>query len=216
MTDTISGIRSKKIITICRRLYGDDLLRLAEALHKAGICHMEVTFDQSDSAGEEKTARAISALDERFGGEMEFGAGTVLTERQVQIAKEAGAKFIISPNVNDEVIRTTLAEGLISIPGAMTPSEILHADRLGAQFVKLFPAGTLGLKYLKDVRAPISHVSLLATGGITEDNFGDFLAAGAAGAGISGRLTDKKCIEAGSFEELTRRARAFMDIAGRY
>lgn len=216
MTDTISGIRSKKIITICRRLYGDDLLRLAEALHKAGICHMEVTFDQSDSAGEEKTARAVSALAERFGGEMEFGAGTVLTERQVQIAKEAGAKFIISPNVNDEVIRITLTEGLISIPGAMTPSEILHADRLGAQFVKLFPAGTLGLKYLKDVRAPISHVSLLATGGITEDNFGDFLAAGAAGAGISGRLTDKKCIEAGNFEELTRRARAFMDIAGRY
>lgn len=213
MKDAYSEILETKVITICRRIYGEDLLRLAEALCKGGVRCIEVTFDQVDQNCMEKTQTAIRSLKDSFGASMHIGAGTVLSKEQVLAAADAGAEFIISPNVDSNVIDETLRLGLLSIPGAMTPSEILLAYNRGSQLIKLFPAGTLGLKYLKDIKAPISHVPLLATGGITEDNFADYLHAGACGAGISGRLTDRKVIEAKDFEEFTKRAKSFTDIA---
>lgn len=202
-----------KVIVIARRIYGDTLLKLADAMCSGGIHLMELTFDQSDSECIDKTASSVARLNARFGGDMLFGAGTVITPQQVDAAYQAGCKYIISPNTDLDVINATKAHGLLSIPGAMTPSEILAAHKAGADFVKLFPTGYLGLPYIKDIRAPISHVKLIATGGVTEDNFGAFLGAGMVAAGISGRLTDKACIESGDFEELTRRAKAFRAIA---
>ena len=207
-------ILEKKIITIVRGTYGDDLRKLAHALYDGGIRFMEVTFDQKDPDCIAKTAGAISMLNAEFAGcDFYAGAGTVLTKEQVKAAFDAGASYIISPNPNPEVIRYTKELGLVSIPGAMTPTEILFAHDCGADIVKLFPAATLGLKYVKDILAPISHVAIIATAGITEENFAEFLKLGLKGAGISGRLTDKKLIAAGDWEEFTRRAKAFVDIA---
>lgn len=207
-------ILEKKIITIVRGTYGDDLRKLAHALYDGGIRFMEVTFDQKDPDCIAKTAGAISMLNAEFAGcDFYAGAGTVLTKEQVKAAFDAGASYIISPNTNPEVIRYTKELGLVSIPGAMTPTEILLAHDCGADIVKLFPAATLGLRYVKDILAPISHVAIIATAGITEENFAEFLKLGLKGAGISGRLTDKKLIAAGDWEEFTRRARAFVDIA---
>lgn len=202
-----------KVIVIARRIYGDTLLKLADAMCSGGIHLMELTFDQSDSECIDKTASSVARLNARFGGDMLFGAGTVITPQQVDASYQAGCKYIISPNTDLDVINATKAHGLVSIPGAMTPSEILAAHKAGADFVKLFPTGYLGLPYIKDIRAPISHVKLIATGGVTEDNFSAFLRAGMVAAGISGRLTDKACIESGDYEELTRRAKAFRAIA---
>lgn len=207
-------ILEKKIITIVRGTYGDDLRKLAHALYDGGIRFMEVTFDQKDPDCIAKTAGAISMLNAEFAGcDFYAGAGTVLTKEQVKAAFDAGASYIISPNTNPEVIRYTKELGLVSIPGAMTPTEILFAHDCGADIVKLFPAATLGLKYVKDILAPISHVAIIATAGITEENFAEFLKLGLKGAGISGRLADKKLIAAGDWEEFTRRAKAFVDIA---
>ena len=102
---------------------------------------------------------------------------------------------------------------MVSTPGAMTQSEIMDAHCAGADFVKLFPATTLGFTYIKDILAPISHVKLVATGGVTEENFGRYLDMGFAGAGISGRLADKKLMAEGNWAEITRRARTFAAIA---
>lgn len=109
-------------------------------------------------------------------------------------------------------IQRTKQLGLVSIPGAMTPTEIIAAHNCGADLVKLFPAATLGVRYIKDILAPISHVKLLATAGITEENFKQFLELGLAGAGISGRLTDKKLIAEKDWTEFTRRAQVFVQI----
>ena len=212
-SEVCSRILESKIVVICRKVYGDDLIRLADALVSGGIRCIEVTFDQKDEDCISKTSASIRSLIKEFGSSLDVGAGTVLDARQVDCAADAGAEFIISPNVNPLVIGRTLELGLVSIPGAMTPSEVLYASGLGSQIIKLFPAGTLGLKYFKDLRAPISHVSIMATGGITEENFKDFLSAGACGAGISGRLTDRKLIEGNYFDELTRRAKVFSEIA---
>ena len=212
MKNTLDFITQNKVITICRRVYGEDLLRLADALYEGGIKLIEVTYDQADPACTEKTCASIRALYERFGDNMMFGAGTVLTPDQVVAAAEAGARYIISPNVDPEVIAKTKELGLVAIPGAMTPSEILSALKLGADIVKLFPSGYLGFGYIKDILGPISHVKLCATGGVNEETWGRYLDFGFVGAGISGRLCDKKCIAAGDFGEITRRAKAFMDI----
>ena len=152
--DIVNYIEKNKIICICRKIYGEELRKLARAMYDGGIRLMEVTFDQADPDCCQKTGQAIRMVDEEFGGRMQFGAGTVLTREQVDAAKDAGAKYIISPNTDEEIIRYTKQLGLVSIPGAMTPSEILAAHDAGADFVKLFPTVYLGLPYLKDIRRP--------------------------------------------------------------
>jgi 2-dehydro-3-deoxyphosphogluconate aldolase/(4S)-4-hydroxy-2-oxoglutarate aldolase len=211
--NTRDFIAKYKVVAICRRIYGEDLKTLAAALLKGGVRLIEATFDQQDPDCVAKSCAAIHMLSELYGDTMLVGAGTVLSEQQVDAAFEANAKYIVSPNVNPAVVKRTKELGLVSMPGAMTPTEILAAHDYGADFVKLFPATTLGFKYIKDILAPITHVKLVATGGVTEENLHQYLELGFAGAGISGRLTDKKLIESGDFEELTRRAEVFSQIA---
>lgn len=211
--NTCEYIEKHKLIVVCRRIYGDDLRKLAIALFRGGVRLMEVTLDQQDPDCIAKTCEAIRMLCELCGSELLVGAGTILNEKQVDAALDAGAKYIVSPNCNPAVIKRTKELGLVSIPGAMTPTEILAAHDYGADFVKLFPSTTLGFKYIEDILAPITHVKLIATGGVTEENFGRYLDLGFVGAGVSGRLTDRKLIASGNFEELTRRAEVFCSIA---
>jgi 2-dehydro-3-deoxyphosphogluconate aldolase/(4S)-4-hydroxy-2-oxoglutarate aldolase len=210
----VAYIEKYKIICICRKIYGEDLLKLAHALYDGGIRMMEVTFDQDDPECIQKTSDAIALLCREFGDKMHFGAGTVLSEEQVIAARNAGAEYIISPNTKLEVIRKTKELGLVSIPGAMTPTEILAAHDAGADFVKIFPTVHLGLAYIKDIRGPINHIKLIATGGLNEENLKDYLDVGMVGAGISGRLVDKELRKKGDYAQLTARAAAFMKIAG--
>lgn len=212
MKDVIECIEKNKVVVICRGLYGETLEKVIGALYKGGIRLVEVTFDQADPQAIEKTSAAIRLLIERF-PDMKVGSGTVTCIEHVIATKEAGGAFCLSPDVNEEVIKATKACGLVSIPGAMTPTEILTAHRAGADIVKIFPAEWLGLKYLKDIKGPINHVKFLAAAGVTEENFKDFMAAGYCAAGISGRFIDKSVIAAGDYEELTRRASVFSELA---
>ncbi len=212
-SNLIPYILKHKAIVIIRKVYGDSLVKLADALAKGGIKLMEITFDQADPDCIQKTCEAISMLSEKLGDDMTFGAGTVLSTEQVDAAQSAGAQFIISPNVSLPVIAHTKELGLVSIPGAMTPSEMVSAHEAGADFVKVFPVSDLGTKYIKSVMAPINHIRFVATGGVNEQNFKEYLNLGFVGAGIGGRLTERKLIEAGNFEEFTLRAKAFVDVA---
>jgi 2-dehydro-3-deoxyphosphogluconate aldolase/(4S)-4-hydroxy-2-oxoglutarate aldolase len=205
-------IEANKIIVIVRGQYGEALIGLAKAMFEGGVRMLEVTFDQSDRDSLAKTPGAIRMVGETVPG-MLVGAGTVMTAEQADAAAAAGARYIISPNTDEEVIRYTKRKGLISIPGAMTPSEIAAAHKYGADYVKVFPVCDLGVGYIKNIRAPLSHIKLIATAGVNEENFAEFLKAGMVGAGVSGRLTDKNLVAAGDFAELTRRAAAFMKIA---
>lgn len=209
--ELLSCLRQDKLIAICRGAEGDTLLSLAAAICAGGIRFIEVTFQQEREDCTELAQRSISALCGIQG--VIPGAGTVLCAGQVRAAYEAGAKYIVSPNTDPAVIAETKRLGLISIPGALTPSEIMAAHNAGADLVKLFPTATMGLKYFKDLRAPLSHIGLVVTAGVTLDNLGDYLKAGAFAAGISSPLCDKELIAAGNFDEITRRARAFRGIA---
>ena len=205
-------IEEYKIIAIVRRLYGEDLIGLAQALFDGGIRVLEITFDQADPDCIPKTYNAISLLNRKMNGKMGLGAGTVLNVAQVDAALAGGARFIVSPNTNEDVIRHSKEKGLISIPGSMTPTEMISAHNFGADFVKVFPVSDLGLNYMKSIMSPINHIKFIATGGVCLENFQDILNIGFVGAGIGGFLTDKKLIANRNFAELTDRASKFVEI----
>ena len=121
------AVLENKIIAIVRGVYGEDCLNLAKALCEGGIKLLEVTFDQSNPDAWKKTADTVKRLVEELGDQMAFGTGTVTTLEMVELAKNAGAQFIVSPNTNEKVIRATVEAGMVSMPGAMTPSEVLNA-----------------------------------------------------------------------------------------
>ena len=130
-----------------------------------------------------------------------------MTAEQVQAAKGAGASFIISPNVSRAVIEKTVALDMVSMPGAMTPTEIADAHDYGADLVKVFPASILGAAYVKAVRAPLEHIPLIAVGGIDSGNVAGFAKAGCCGFGIGGSLVSKKMIQSGNYDALTQTAK---------
>lgn len=212
--ELIQRVLDKKIVAIVRGVYGEDCVKLAQALYEGGIELLEVTFDQSKPEELSRTAESIRRLVERLGDKMIFGAGTVTTLEMLELAKNAGAMFIVSPDTNEEVIRATVAAGMVSMPGALTPTEIVTAYRAGADFVKLFPAGTQGTAYFKAVTVPLNHIRLLAVGGVNEKNITDFLAAGAVGVGVGGNLVNKTWIKNGEFDKITNVAREFVKNAG--
>lgn len=209
--NTIELIEKNKIIVIVRGVAKDKLIPLAEAMYKGGIRVMECTYDAAGKLPDEENAANIAMLAEHFGNRMAVGAGTVLTEKQVQLTKEAGGRFIVSPDTNEAVIKTTKALGLVSIPGAITPSEVSAASRAGADFVKMFPIDFYGPRYLKTVSTPLSHVRFLAVNGITEENMKEYLDAGACGVGVGSGIVSKRLIEEGDFEAITLLAKKYTD-----
>lgn len=199
-----------KLIAIVRGVEPDKCIQAAQALYDGGIRLMEITYDQKHPETWEATAATIGALAKSFAGRMYIGAGTVTCTELVELTAKAGGQFIISPDVNEAVIRRTCQLGMVSIPGGLTPTEVMTAHRAGADFVKLFPAGNLGAGYVKAVKAPLSHVDMLVVGGVDEKNVASFLAAGAAGAGIGGNLVNREWIAAGQYEKITETARALV------
>lgn len=207
----IQWVEKEKIIAIVRGAEPEQCKAVAKALYDGGIRLMEITYDQRHPESWQATADAIGALAKEYDGRMFVGAGTVTSPELVVLTARAGGAFIISPDTDVEVIKKTRKLGLVSMPGALTPSEIKTAHNAGADFVKLFPAGSLGADYLKAVKAPLSHIKLMAVGGVNEENAAEFLKAGAAGLGVGGNLAKKAWIEAGEYEKLTAAARTLVD-----
>lgn len=205
----LEALKEYKIVAICRGVSTDNILKTAQALYDGGIRMMEVTFNQKAADPIAETAASIKLLNEKMGDKMYFGAGTVLTPEQVDAAVDAGAKYIISPNFSPAVVKRTIERGAISMPGCLTPSEVMSAYEMGAHVIKLFPAGDLGLGYIKAIMAPISHVPLVAVGGINADNMRSFLDLGLAGLGIGGNIVNTKLISEGKFDELTKVAQTY-------
>lgn len=213
--DILKLVETEKIIAIVRGVDPEKCKFIAEALYEGGIHMMEITFDQSNPDGLKNTAASIASITKSFGKDIRVGAGTVMSVGQVQLAAEAGAKYIISPNTKESVIKETLKLGLVSMPGALTPTEVTFAHECGADFVKVFPSGDLGPGYIKALKAPLKHIKLLGVGGITPENIPDYLKAGCIGFGIGGNLVNTSWVDAGEYEKITEAARAFCRAVGR-
>lgn len=186
MTGTIlSKILQTKIVAIIRGVDPKNVPAIVKALCEGGVTNVEVTLNSSDALA------VIRDVASAMGDRMLVGAGTVLDADGARAAIEAGAKFIISPTVDEDTIRYTKESGIVSIPGALTPTEILKAYRLGADIVKVFPA-SMGPAYIKDIRGPLPHIPLMPTGGIQPDNIEEYLKAGGVAFGIGTALVNSK------------------------
>jgi 2-dehydro-3-deoxyphosphogluconate aldolase/(4S)-4-hydroxy-2-oxoglutarate aldolase len=205
----LEWIQHSKVIAIVRGLAPEYMVKLAEALYAGGIDLMEVTFNQAKPETWADTAAAIKAVTEHTAGKMLVGAGTVIRKEQLDMAYDAGAQYIITPNTNLDLICKVKEYGLLSFPGAFTPSEIEAAYAAGADAVKVFPVGALGASYIKAVKAPLSHIPLMAVGGVNEKNAADFIAAGCCGVGVGGNLVNKAWIEAGEWDKIIALAREY-------
>ena len=206
----IDKILKEKIIVIVRGVEREKLIELAEAMYDGGIRLLEITYSADKSVSDEETADRIKMLAEHFGDRMYIGAGTVLTPYQAELTKKAGGRFIISPDSFDDVIRRTVELDMVSIPGALTPTEAQSAVRAGADFVKLFPVCDLGAAYVKAIKAPLSHIKFLAVGGINGDNMQEYLDAGVCGFGLGSNIINKKMINENDFCGITELAKKYV------
>ena len=204
----LERIDEEKIIAIVRGIPSGKIAALAQALAEGGVSCIEVTFDQTNP---EETLTSLRTIKSELGDRICLGAGTVMTVEQVEQAAQAGAEYMISPNVDEAVIRATKALGKVSIPGAMTPTETAFAYQCGADIVKLFPAGLLGPAYIKAVKAPLKHIPVSAVGNITIENCADFIQAGAVGVGVGGNLVSALLVNEGCFSQITATARAYRE-----
>ena len=206
----IEWANKEKIIAIIRGIEPEKSLKVAQALYDGGIRMMEITYDQRNPDSWETTARSIGEVAKAFEGKMLIGAGTVTSPKLVEMTHAAGGLFIISPNTDPAVIRRTRELGMVSMPGALTPTDVVIAYEAGADIVKLFPVSSLGPDYLKAIKAPLSHIPMMAVGGINEKNIPDYLKAGAMGVGVGGNLANKAWIDAGEYHKITEVAQAMV------
>lgn len=207
MNEVEQVLKETKVVAIIRGLAAEVCVRLATAYREGGIRLVEVTFNQVGDP--QDTAAAIAAIRAAL-PEMHVGAGTVLTEAQLDLAIAAGAEFMVTPNVNPTLIRKASAEGLVTMPGAMTPTEIELAHEAGADYVKVFPVRALGPSYIKDVLAPLKHIKLLAVGGVSPENAADYIKAGCVGIGASGSLVNKDWIASGAYDKIAAVAKVLV------
>ncbi|SFD89389.1 2-keto-3-deoxy-phosphogalactonate aldolase [Lentibacillus persicus] len=182
MINTLQTIMKHKLVAVVRGANLDDVMPIAEALYDGGIRILEITMDTP------RVETVINEVNQAFDEKMVVGAGTVLDPESARTAIMAGAKFIFSPTVNTRTIEMTKRYGVVSIPGAMTPTEILTAYEHGADLVKVFPAGVMGPSYMKDVHGPLPHVPLMPTGGIDLSNVRAYFEKGAVAAGLGSAL----------------------------
>jgi 2-dehydro-3-deoxyphosphogluconate aldolase/(4S)-4-hydroxy-2-oxoglutarate aldolase len=204
MTTTLSQILKTKIVAIIRGANPKDVLQIANALAEGGVRALEITINSP------KALSVIEELTDQVGHQILIGAGTVLDAETARAAITVGARFIISPTVDAETIKMTKRYGMISIPGAYTPTEILSAYQSGGDIIKVFPASS-GVQYIKDIRGPLAHIPLMPTGGVNLENIQEFQKAGAVAFGIGSALADtKKEITKEYLQQLTNTARRYI------
>ncbi len=206
MINTLQKILDQKLVAVVRGADPEDVMPIAEALFDGGIRIMEITMDTP------QVETVISEVNNAFDGEMIVGVGTVLDPESAKTAIMAGAQFIFTPTVNTETIKMTKRYGVVSIPGAMTPTEILTAYEHGADLIKVFPAGALGPGYIKDVHGPMPYVPLMPTGAVSLSNVREYFEKGAVAAGLGSALVRTASpLTNDDLQAMTANAKQFID-----
>ena len=198
--ETTARLEREGIVAVIRLESAAVLPRVVEALAAGGVRAIEVTMTVPAAI------ESIRHLASSLADDILLGAGTVLEPDTARRAIDAGARFVVAPVFRPAVIETCHAADIPAIPGCYTPTEILNAWDAGADIVKVFPANGLGPSFLKDVRAPLPQVKLMPTGGVSLDNAGEWLRAGAVAVGVGSALVDARLVAAGDLTAITERA----------
>jgi 2-dehydro-3-deoxyphosphogluconate aldolase/(4S)-4-hydroxy-2-oxoglutarate aldolase len=199
------------LIPVLRAKSPNQAHAVVEAMLQGGVTVVEVTMTVPGAV------QVIRDLKQEFGPKVLLGSGTVTTAKEAEETIEAGAEFVVSPSFHLDVVQATRAAGKLSIPGALTPTEVITAYRAGADYVKIFPCSAMGgAPYLKSLLAPFPHLKLIPTGAVTVDTAESFLKAGARALGVGSDLVDLKAIEEGHPEVITETAKKYAEIIARF
>ncbi|UAL50633.1 bifunctional 4-hydroxy-2-oxoglutarate aldolase/2-dehydro-3-deoxy-phosphogluconate aldolase [Bacillus sp. CMF21] len=182
----VTEIRNRGVVAVIRGATPESIISIGNALKDGGVTALEITMETP------RAASVIEAAAAYFGAEVLVGAGTVLDPETARVAILSGAKFIFSPTVRKETITMAKRYGVISVPGAFTPTEILTAYEYGADLIKVFPADAFGPSYLKNIAGPLPHIPLMPTGGVDLHNTADYMKAGAVAVGVGSTLVNTK------------------------
>lgn len=197
---SLSQIFEHKIVAILRGMPPSEITNIANALYDGGIRLLEITLNSDDALP------AIEQLNHEFKNKMLIGAGTVIDEKDAQNAIAAGAAFLISPSLDTQVIKAAKDAGIVSIPGAFTPTEIVAAHKNGADIIKIFPC--LNADYVKNILAPLNFIKVMPTGGIDASNIQTFAKTGAVAFGIGSALVSSKAtVNKAYLETITAKAK---------
>lgn len=205
--EIISQLTNPGIIAVVRAKRADQVIPLSEALLAGGVVAIEITMSTPDAIA------AIRDVSKKLGDRALIGVGTVLDAATCKAAIEAGAQFIVSPICRTELVRIAAEAQKPVMLGAYTPTEAQTAYEAGSDFIKIFPADTLGAKYVKALRAPLPHLHIVPTGGVDLNTIADFFKAGCPAVGAGSSLVSKEILEKDDWAQLTRRAEAFVTAA---
>ena len=195
--DVIRKVGEIGIIPVVRAASVEEANRAVEAICAGGIPVVEITMTVPNAI------TVIRELVQRRGGDVLIGAGTVTNAEQAESCVRAGAQFLVSPGLSASVLSVARVNNRLAIPGALTPTELMNAEELGARLIKIFPCGNLGgPKYLKSLKAPFPHAQLIPTGGVNAANAGEFMAAGAYALGVGADLVDPAALREGNLEKI--------------
>ncbi len=197
----LDEILSGGVVAVIRMSDAQKLMRVIEAVRDGGVTAIEVTMTTPGAL------QAIEQAARTMGDGVQIGVGSVLDVAMARQAIDAGARYVVSPIFKPEIVEEVHRHDLPVMPGAFTPTEIQRAHEAGADVVKVFPADAVGMSYFKAVLAPMPHLKLMPTGGVTLTNGGDWLRAGAVAVGVGGALLDKQAIAGGNYAVLTENAR---------
>ena len=193
------------VTAVLRGVDEDDIVPVAEAIHDGGVTALEVTADGK------RASEKIAAIDRALEGtDAMVGAGTVMDGAAARNVVEAGAQFVLAPNLNEAVIDVCNRAGVVTVPGVMTPTEADRAMAAGADMLKMFPASTVGPDHIGALRGPLGDIPIMPTGGVDTDNVADYFAAGAVAVGAGSALVDHDAIEREDWDAVADSAAAFV------
>jgi 2-dehydro-3-deoxyphosphogluconate aldolase / (4S)-4-hydroxy-2-oxoglutarate aldolase len=207
--DVLRRLKETGVVAVVRADDPASLIDVSRALAKGGVTAVEITFTVPGALG------VIERATRELRDEVLIGAGTVLDAETARAAILAGASYIVSPALRPDVIQLCRRYDVACMPGALTPTEVLHAWELGADIVKIFPAGVGGPQYFKDLKGPFPHIQIMPTGGVNKDTAPQFIKAGACAIGVGGEMVGKALIAAGQFDKISENAREYVDLVSK-
>jgi 2-dehydro-3-deoxyphosphogluconate aldolase / (4S)-4-hydroxy-2-oxoglutarate aldolase len=198
----MAAIIKAGVVPVVRAATADQALKAIEAMYKGGVRAAEVTMTVPGAV------RVLEKVADEFGSRIILGAGTVLDPETARACMLAGAEFFVTPNLRLSTIEMCKRYSKVICPGALTPTEVVTAWESGADVIKIFPADSVGgPKYIKALKAPLPHIEMIPTGGVSVETAGAFLKAGACAVAVGGELVNAKLLHEGKYEAIEQRAR---------
>ncbi len=203
---TLEEIKKFGLLAVIRGPSAELTVKMVEALVKGGVLGIEITYSTPDAE------KVVAELNRNFGESILLGMGTLTEPPQAQSAKAAGARFLVSPICDQELVQAMAASGLVTMAGALTATEVYKAYRWGSDVVKIFPGSLTGPGYIKALKGPFPYIPMMPTGGVSAANVADWFAAGVIAVGAGSELCPPALAKEGKFDEISRRAAEFVKV----